>query len=213
MSINPNQGSDPNQSAPYGGYGGYGGYTPPAPQPAYDPNDPYGAYSSSQQGSSQQQQQSGSSQQQQQQYYQPPLSAQQRAQGTGGANDATSLGLSARIEALLAYLFSWFGGLVFLVLERKNHFVRFSAAQSLVLFGPTFVVYLLLRLIGGIGFISLLLGPIIGLLTTIIFWGTTILWIYLMVQTYRGRQVRLPIVADYADRVLAGFSRRGKGTV
>ena len=213
MSINPNQGSDPNQSAPYGSYGGYGGYTPPAPQPA-DPNDPYGAYSSSQQGSSQQQQQQyGSSQQQQQQYYQPPLSAQQRAQGTGSASDATSLGLNARIEALLAYLFSWFGGLVFLVLERKNHFVRFSAAQSLVLFGPAFVVYALLRLIGGIAFIGFFLGPIIGLLTAIIFWGSTILWVFLMVQSYRGIPVRLPIVGDYADRVLARFSRGSKGTV
>lgn len=204
MSIDPNQGSDPNQSS-YGGYGGYGGYTPPAPapQPAYDPNDPYGAYSSGQQGSSQQQQQ----------YYQPPLSAQQRAQGTGSANDATSLGLNARIEALLAYLFTWLGGFVFLVLERKNHFVRFSAAQSLTLFGPTFVVYVLLRLIGSIGFIGFFLGPIIGLLTTIIFWGTTILWVFLMVQSYRGRQVRLPIVGDYADKVLARFSRGGKGTV
>jgi len=198
MGINPNQGQDSNHE-------GYGGYSGTPPRQHHDPNDPYGAYSNSPQSDtpgSAQQQQYGTGQQQQQ-YYQPPLSA--TARSSAGTNDATSTSLDAKTEAVLSYLFGWVGGLVFLVIERKNRFVRFAAAQSVILTGPAFVVYVLLQLIAHIPFIGLLLAPIVSCLTFILFVPIGIIWLFLMVQAYRGIEWKLPIVGDYAEALLSKF--------
>ncbi len=125
-------GQDPNQQSQYGR--GYGGYTqPPRPSDTFD-SQQYGQQQGSYQQSSygqQQQQQSGT--------YQPPGSA---ARGTG-AHDPTSTGLNGRTEALLSYVLGWFSGLIFFVIERKNRFVRFHAAQSFIFFGIVSVVYII----------------------------------------------------------------------
>lgn len=44
----------------------------------------------------------------------------------------TSVGLSANTAACLCYLLGWLSGIVFLLLEKENTFVRFHAMQSLV---------------------------------------------------------------------------------
>lgn len=197
MGINSNQDDDPN----YRGYGGYGG----APRKPYNAEDPYGAnQQSSTQGSTQQQQYSGEQQQysggqQQQQYYQPPQSATSRS--SGGTYGATSTNLDAKTEALLSYLFGWVGGLVFLLIERKNRFVRFAAAQSIVLTGPVFLVYVVLQLIAGIPVI----GFLANCLTVILVVPTGLIWLFLMVQTYRGMETKLPIISDYAEVLLSRF--------
>jgi uncharacterized membrane protein len=221
MGVNPNQGQNPDPSS--GQYGGYAGYTPP--QSASPKDDPYNAqwYGQAQPGTGQQpgaQQQSGADQQQQQysppgqqqQYYQPPLSATSSRQGSGGVNDISVFGLNARLAALLSYLFTWVGGIFFLLFERRNQFVRFAAAQSVTIFGPLFIVYFILQLITGIPLLGALLAPLIGCLVSILLLAGGLTWVFLMVQSYRGITVRIPIVSVYADLLLARFSRPRRGT-
>ena len=50
---------------------------------------------------------------------------------TGGS----TTGLEPNIAGLLCYLGGWITGIVFLVIEQKNKFVRFHALQSIVTFG------------------------------------------------------------------------------
>lgn len=204
MSINPNQGQNPDPTDPYGGYSG--GYTPPT-QPPYDPTDPYANPTSGQQGTNQNYQQAGYDQQQQQQYYQPPLSAT-RQQKTYDSQDATSLKMSANTEAFLSYLFWWVSGLFFFVLERKNRFVRFCAAQSFLFLGGSFVLYVILRLITIIPIIGFLLSPILNCLVFVVLIPAALVWLFLMLQAYRGVKVKLPIVGDYAERLVDRFSRK-----
>lgn len=222
MSMNPNQGQNSDSTNQYGGYTGYSG-TPPSQSQAYNPDDPYNSQWYGQQGGTtgyqgtqqQQQQQATGSQQQQQQSYQPPASAQQRTRGSSASSSATdasgtsTFGLNARIAALLSYALTWLGGLFFLITERRNQFVRFAAAQSLTIFGPLTVVYILLQLIAHIPILgTFLLAPIIGCLTPLILLVGGVLWVFLAVQAYRGVTVRLPVISQYADRLLARFSRR-----
>ncbi len=216
MSTNPNQGQNPDPSK----YGGYTGYTPPNPA-----DDPYGAYSQSsgaqQSGTGSQssdpnyvygqQQQYASGGQQQQQYntYQPPQSVGGLSGRNSGANDPTSLGMTARMEALLSYLFICFSGIVFFFLERKNRFVRYNAAQSIVVFGPFFIVYTILKLIigitSGIFLIGGLFGFVFGTVVTLLSIIFGLLWVYLLIQSYRGVMVRLPYASTYADALLKRF--------
>jgi uncharacterized membrane protein len=98
------------------------------------------------------------------------------------------MGMKARTAGVLCYLFAWVGGLIFLLLERDNRFVRFHAAQSLLFFGTTSVLGWVFSLF------PFGLGGVVGLLGFI---G----WIVLMVAAHRGRYYRLPLFGDYAEQL------------
>ncbi len=212
MSTNPNQGQNPDQGNTYGGYGGYsgGGYQAPSEQPAYDPNDPYADHSSQQDAySGYGQQQSGYDQQQQQQtYYQPPASATQRQRTSSSSSSTSTMKMDQNKAALFSYLFWWVSGLVFLVTERKNSFVRFSAAQSVLFFGGFTIIKILFGLLSAIPIIgTFILAPILALLGNVLTVIVVIAWLFLMYQSYRGVKVKIPIVGDYAEQLLARISK------
>lgn len=217
MSTYPNQ--DPNQSNQYGGYTGY---TPPSQQnnPSGSQQSGYQGYegyyqqqqqqqgTSNQQGGSQpygQGSQAGQQQQQQQQYsfYQP-----RSARANSSTSEPTSTGMNAKNAALLSYLLGWLSGLVFFVIERKNRFVRFSAAQSFLLFGGVTIIYVLLQLIHAIPLIGFLLSPVLSCATFIVLVPAALLWLFLMFRSYQGVQVKLPIIGDYAESLVARFSKK-----
>jgi uncharacterized membrane protein len=192
MSYNPNPGQDPNQPGSQ-----YGGYTPPQPPP--QPTDPYsgqqGPYGSYQQDVPQQGQygqqpygQPPYGQQQQQSYQQPygtPFAAAPNAYGS-------TMNMSPNVAAGLSYLFGWIGGLIFFLVEKQNRFVRFHAAQSIIFFGGLTILGIIVPFIP---FIGALLSPLIGLIG---FVG----WLYLMISAFSGRNPRLPVIADYADKMV-----------
>lgn len=223
MSTNPGQKPDPSDR-----YGGYSGYTPhnPADDPyatsgqsqqtgtGYQGNDPnytYGQPGTQQQQYSTGQQQQYSTGQQQSNTYQPPASVLGSGR-TGGLHDSSTLGINPRLAALLSYLVGPFSGIVVFFLERRNQFVRFNAAQSVVVFGPAFIVYLiaqiLIKLTAGIFLIGALFGTVFGCLSTVLVIVFGLLGLFLMVQAYRGVKVKLPIAGNYADSFIARFSGR-----
>jgi uncharacterized membrane protein len=102
----------------------------------------------------------------------------------------TALGIDENIEALLCYVLGWITGIVFLVLEKENRFVRFHALQSLAAFLPIFVI---LVIIGMIPFIGWFLSVIISIFTLI-------LWLFLMFKAFKGEKYKLPWAGDFADQ-------------
>jgi len=102
----------------------------------------------------------------------------------------TVLGLGENIEALLCYALGWITGLIFLLLEKENCFVRFHALQSLVTFLTLFFLSLVVGFIPVIGPIAqLLIGPI-----------SLVLWLLLMYKAYLGEKCKLPWIGNWADR-------------
>jgi uncharacterized membrane protein len=119
----------------------------------------------------------------------------------------TSMGLSENVAGALSYLLGILTGIVFLVMEKDNQYVRFNAAQSIVVFGGIAVLAIGLSVLGtGIGFI---LGDFIGLFVGFILflvWAglglvSFVLWVFLMFRAYQGKSFRVPIAAGYADRI------------
>lgn len=212
MSSNYNSEQDDQQGQ---GYTGYRGYTANQQQQQRRPYE----YTPDQEGQAQAQDfgygtgtYSGGQQQQQQQQqyesqgkgaYQPPRRA---AQGTAPV-DATSTGMNARTEALLSYLFWWVSGLVFIVIERKNKYVRFHAVQSFLYLGAAAIVIGILKAIasfaGSIFLIGFLLGPLFGFLFFAVGFIAILSWLYLMLQAFRGKKTKIPYFGDLAER----FSR------
>ena len=70
----------------------------------------------------------------------------------------TSLGMEQNLEGLLCYVIGWITGIIFLLLEKDNKFVRFHAVQSIVIFGAFTVVIIIFRFIPFGEFIIILLG-------------------------------------------------------
>lgn len=105
----------------------------------------------------------------------------------------TSLGLEENIEGLLCYVLGWVTGILFLVLEKENKFVRFHAMQSLVTFLGLFVIAVVIGWVPFIGWIiSILIAPL-GL----------ILWLLLMYKAFKGERFKLPVVGDFAEKQIS----------
>ncbi|MEE8194196.1 MAG: hypothetical protein V3T73_01680 [Dehalococcoidales bacterium] len=53
----------------------------------------------------------------------------------------SSTGLDENVAGLLCYVLGWVGGLVFILIEPENKFVRFHAMQSIIVFGALNVIW------------------------------------------------------------------------
>jgi uncharacterized membrane protein len=106
--------------------------------------------------------------------------------------DSSTTSLSPNVAGLLCYVGGWITGIVFLVLEQKNRFVRFHAAQSIIVFGTLNIIHLLLNPIPVVGwFFSTMVGVL-----------AFVLWIVLMVKAYHGELFKLPLAGELAERLL-----------
>jgi uncharacterized membrane protein len=104
--------------------------------------------------------------------------------------DKTSTGLNENTAGLLCYVLGWVSGIVFLLLEQENKFVKFHAVQSIIVFGALSVVN------GVFGWIPVL-GLIVGIISGIL---AFVLWILLMVKASQGERYKVKWAGDYAER-------------
>lgn len=135
----------------------------------------------------------------------------------GGGQDLetaeTGMGLDENVAAALSYLFGVITGLIVYLIEQENEYVRFHAAQSIVVFGGLFVLSVGMSVLGTVlsiaiggstgGFIVFsLVSLFLSLLWFVMVVGAFGLWLYLMVRAYQGRTPRVPVAARFADRLV-----------
>ena len=106
---------------------------------------------------------------------------------------------------MLCYLVGWVTGLVFLLLEQDNRFVRFHALQSIVVFGTVTVISIVLSILTAV-FMAItpmnIMNVLLGIISTLIWLLALALWIVLMVKAYQGEYFKLPWAGDIADKQL-----------
>ena len=117
-------------------------------------------------------------------------------------NNATSTGIDARLASVLCYAGWWVTGLVFLFAERQHQDVRFHAAQSLIVFG---VLSALLFLCGGASAIAFVVAAptfqFIQAIGNVLWFGAALLWLFLLLKTWRGEHWRVPMAGDLALKI------------
>lgn len=98
--------------------------------------------------------------------------------------------MSSRNKAILSYVGLYFTGILFLVIEKNDEFVRKSAAQSLVLS----LTAMLFR-----NFFALI--PIIGAYLTILFdiFFVAVL-VFLIMKASKDIYFKLPIVSEISEK-------------
>src|SRR5215468_2840362 len=112
----------------------------------------------------------------------------------------TDAGLPENIAAVLSYVLGWIMGVIFLLID-KRPFVRFHAAQSVVVFLGLHILRALLSVIfgfgwyGGFGLFTFTAGAFLLNLLSLL---GLVLWVVLMVKAYQGIRFKLPIAGDIA---------------
>ena len=101
----------------------------------------------------------------------------------------TASGLDENVAGALCYALGWVTGVVFLLTEPSNRFVRFHAWQSTIVFGAACVARCWrfpIPLIGWVFASSSSIGPF--------------LWLILMFKAYQGERFKLPVAGDMAEQ-------------
>lgn len=120
-------------------------------------------------------------------------------------------GIAENVAGLLCYVlgpFAWITGIIFLIID-KRPFVKFHAAQSIVVFGGLQIIRMILGAVFGAGFFFGGFGGyglgafgLIGLLFSLLWLLTLVLWILLMVKAYQGQRFKLPLAGDIAESLI-----------
>jgi uncharacterized membrane protein len=103
--------------------------------------------------------------------------------------EKTSTGFDANVAAALSYLVGFVTGIIFLLVEKENRFVRFHAMQSTLLFVGIVLVDILLQIV-----------PLLGalLVVFIVIPLSAFLWLFMMFKAYQGEEFKLPLVGQMA---------------
>lgn len=110
--------------------------------------------------------------------------------------------MSENVAGFLCYIVGWITGIIFYFVD-KRPYVRFHAAQSIVVFGGLHILYFILAAF--LGF-SLFTGGLTGFSLGWVLYGVLdlvgfILWILLMIKAYQGERFRVPVAADIAEKI------------
>ena len=110
--------------------------------------------------------------------------------------------MSENLAATLSYVLGWLTGLIFYLID-KRPYVRFHAAQSIVVFGT---LHIITFIIGAFFGLSLMTGGYAGFslglaLYRVLDVVALVLWVLLMIKAYQGEKFRVPFAADLAEKL------------
>lgn len=114
----------------------------------------------------------------------------------------TSTGLDPSVAAALAYLAGPFSGVLILLAERSNAFVRFHAWQSIIGLGGlgAIIVGLLVFAFASLVLFSPVLFTWLFRLAAVTALTWLIAWAICLVKAFNGSAFRLPVAGDFASR-------------
>ena len=113
----------------------------------------------------------------------------------------SSTGLDPNVAAALAYLAGPFSGLLLLLVEKHNAYVRFHAMQSILALGG---LWLLAAGLGVLAVLTVFVSATGFALLLYAAWATggvwIIVWIICLVKAFTGDWWKMPIAGRYAER-------------
>ncbi|TVP46578.1 MAG: hypothetical protein EA350_06820 [Gemmatimonadales bacterium] len=116
---------------------------------------------------------------------------------------ASTTGLPSNVAGALAYLLGPLTGILFLVLEKRDGFVRFHAAQSIGVSVVFIVAGVLLGIVTSVLAIVPILGWLVGLALSL---GFSLLglavWIWLMFRAWQGDRWLAPVIGAKVREML-----------
>lgn len=113
-----------------------------------------------------------------------------------GAAPASSAGMPENTAAALCYVLGFITGIIFLLIEpyNKNKLIRFHAFQSIFLSVTAILIRYALFLVLPWSF------GLRALLSLCVSMAFFILWLFMLIQTFQGKKVVLPVIGDLAAK-------------
>ena len=118
--------------------------------------------------------------------------------------------LKENIANALCYLFFWIGGVIFLIMKKDNRSVRFHAMQSIVVFGMVTIIYFIIGVIDRViiytsawnyrGFFIFI--NILDIFTAALSFLVFLLWLFLIIISLQGENVKLPYFGKIVDSII-----------
>ena len=116
----------------------------------------------------------------------------------GDINKKSSISMDPKISNLLAYLFSWIGGLVIWLIEKENKFVKWNALQALILgIYEVACIVIISTILGQIPYIGWYFFSWLGYTMAGIGW---IFAIIAIIMGFNGKTFRIPGISILADK-------------
>ena len=119
---------------------------------------------------------------------------------------SAAAGMTDNMAGALCYLFGFITGILFLVLApyNQNRNIKFHAFQSIFLNIAWIVTWIVVTIVS-IAFHAI---PFLGALISILLHaavgiGFLILWLYMMLKTYNGEKIVLPVIGPMAEKQAA----------
>jgi uncharacterized membrane protein len=107
-------------------------------------------------------------------------------------------GLQENVAGLLCYVLGWLTGIIFLLID-KRPFVKFHAAQSIVVFGGLTIIRIAVMFMGSTG--GVMGWGFIGMIGLLVWLIGVVLWILLMIKAYQHVLYKVPIAAPIAENI------------
>jgi uncharacterized membrane protein len=116
--------------------------------------------------------------------------------------NSSSTGLDPNLAAALAYLSGPFSGIIILLVERVNDYVRFHAWQSIIGLGGLALLAVAMLLFS---FATLLISPLVFTVMYRFSAVLAILWVVVwgvcLVKAFTGSRWEMPVVGRYAGKL------------
>lgn len=109
----------------------------------------------------------------------------------------TSMGLDENVAGALCYVLGFLTGIVFLIMEKDNKFVKFHAWQSIATFLTLMIVGWVITSIMFASYSTMWMG---GMLSSLLVLVEFVLWLVLILKAFQGEKFKLPIVGDFAEK-------------
>jgi len=108
--------------------------------------------------------------------------------------------MSENVAATLTYVLGWLTGLLFYLID-KRPYVRFHAAQSMVVFGGLHILTFIIGAFFGLtwltgGWAGFSLGLALYRILKVV---ALVLWVVLMIKAHQGERFRVPVAANLAE--------------
>lgn len=112
----------------------------------------------------------------------------------------SAFGLTPRAAAGLASFFLGIGGIVILVGNPRQQWVRFVAVQSIVIVVAYCIAEIVLLMLSAFPGVRYAILPIVYVGEAILNVVLVVTWVAVTLRAFQGTAVRVPIIAEQADR-------------
>lgn len=103
--------------------------------------------------------------------------------------------MASNVAAGLAYLFGFVSGIIFLLIEKRDSFVRFATLRSILLSAVYLLFWIVYMVVAGV-LVAARLWFIVFPPGSLVRLAFLALWLWVTIRDFQGHKMSLPVIGD-----------------